>query len=291
MADLNEAMIFVAAVDAGSFAGAGRARGLTRSAIAKAIARLELRLGVRLIHRTTRSISLTDEGRSYYDRCCQILADLEETEASLRLGTLAPRGMLKLTVPDAFGRRCVLPVLYDFIQRWPWVEAEVNFSDNIVDMVEEGFDLALRIGASRVENHLISRVVARYRAVVCASPAYLSAREEPKTFDDLSHHDCLVFSTQSQRQKWRFKTGEQWGDFSGKSRLWLGSGEAICSAALAGMGIACLPSFLVDDDIAQGNLVPLLQHLETESIPVCAIYSSKRHLSPRIRAYSGKLAR
>ncbi len=285
MADLDEVMAFVAAVDAGSFAGGGRARGLTRSAIGKAITRLESRLGARLVHRTTRSLSLTDEGRGFYERCSQILADLEEAEASVGEGVITPRGLLKLTVPDAFGRRCVLPALNAFLTRWPEVEVEVSFTDRVVDIVEEGFDLALRVGGGKVEAHLISRVVARHRSVLCASPSYVDARGEPASIEDLVDHDCLVFSSQSRRQPWRFRRDGEWVEMHGRSRMRLDNAEAICAAAVAGMGIAHLPDFLVEDELAQGRLVPVLQRFETEAVPICAIYSSKRHLSPRVRAF------
>lgn len=291
MADFTEVMAFVGAVNAGSFAAAGRARGLTRSAIAKAITRLELRLAVRLIHRTTRSFSLTDEGQRYYDRCCQILADLEDAEASLAETTIAPRGLLKLTAPDAFGRRCVLPALYDYLKAWPAVEVEVSFTDRIVDIVEEGFDLALRVGGSQVEKHLISRTVALHRSVICASPSYIEKHGQPHRLEDLANHDCLIFSSLGQRQTWPFRVDNEWVEVTARSRMWLDNAEAICNAAGAGMGIAYLPSFLVDDELAQGTLIPLLLDFETRSIPICAIYSSKRHLSPRVRVFIDSLIR
>lgn len=291
MADFTEVMAFVGAVDAGSFAAAGRARGLTRSAIAKAITRLELRLNVRLIHRTTRSFSLTDEGRRYYDRCCQILADLEDAEASLGQTTLAPRGVLRLTVPDAFGRRCALPAVYDFLKTWPAVEVEISFTDRIADIVEDGFDLALRVGGNQVETHLISRTVAQYRSVICASPSYVEKHGEPHRLEDLASHDCLIFSSLGQQQTWSFRVDREWVEVSTRSRMRLDSAEAICHAASAGMGIAYLPSFLVDDELEQGTLVPLLPDFETRPIPICAIYSNKRHLSPRVRVFIDTLVR
>ncbi|MFM0673363.1 LysR family transcriptional regulator [Paraburkholderia sediminicola] len=285
MANLDEVMAFVAAVDAGSFAAGGRARGLTRSAIGKAITRLESRLGSRLIHRTTRSLSLTEEGRGFYERCSQILADLEEAEAGVGENSMTPRGLLKLTVPDAFGRRCVLPALQAFLKAWPAVEVDVSFTDRVVDIVEEGFDLAIRVGGAEVDANLISRVIARHRSVLCASPSYINERGEPKQLDDLINHDCLVFGSQARRQTWRFRSDDEWVEMNGRSRMRLDSGEAICNAAVAGMGIAYLPHFLVDAEIAQGDLVPLLKSRETEIVPICAIYSSRRHLSPRIRAF------
>ncbi len=285
-ANLDEIFAFMSVVDAGSFVGGGRAIGLTRSAAGKALARLETRLGVRLLNRTTRHLSLTDEGRVFYEHCTQILAALDEAEASVGQRTGTPRGVLRLTLPDAFGRLHVLPLLRDYLRTWSEVQVEVSFTDRVVDIVEEGYDLAVRIGDSNTDTRLISRLVAQYRAVVCAAPSYIEERGEPETLADLAKHDCLIFSSRTRRQSWRLRQDDgAWMKVEGRSRLRLDSGEAIRDAAIAGLGIAYLPSFLIDEDLASGRLEALLSSYETEAVRIMAIYPSRRHLPAKVRRF------
>ena len=282
--DLGEIVAFVSAVDEGSFVAAGRAMGLTRSAVGKAMSRLEERLGARLLNRTTRQLSLTDVGRSFYERCTQLLADLDEAEAGAGRPGSVPRGVLRLTIPAAFGRLHVLPLLADYLSQWPELEAEVNLTDRVMDIVEEGFDLAIRIGPLTADTGLIARTVARYSGIVCASQSYLNLHAEPETPADLEAHDCLVFSSRLRRRAWRLlDEGGLWVEVAGRDRLRLDSGEAIRDAAVAGMGVAYLPSFLVDDDIRTGRLRPLLQGHGTESVTILAVYPTKRHLPAKVR--------
>lgn len=175
-ANLNDIQVFMAVVEAGSFIAGGKAMGLSRSAAGKAVMRLEDRLGVRLLNRTTRTLSLTDEGRLLYERGLQILASVDEAEASVAGKCGMPRGVLRLTVPDAYGRHVLLPIIGKYLKAWPDVQVEVSFTDRIADIVEEGFDLAIRIGVTSADSSFVSRVVARCRAMLCASPAYIAAR-------------------------------------------------------------------------------------------------------------------
>ncbi|WNG33375.1 LysR family transcriptional regulator [Archangium minus] len=285
-AQLDEIFAFMSVVDAGSFVGGGRALGLTRSAAGKALARLESRLGVRLLNRTTRHLSLTDEGRVFHEHCLQVLAALDEAEASVGQRTGTPRGVLRLTVPDAFGRLHVLPLLRDYLRTWPEVQAEVSFTDRVADIIEEGYDLAVRINAPSTDTRLVSRLVAQHRAVVCAAPSYLEARGEPATPEELATHECLIFSSRTRRQSWRLRQkGGAWVKVEGRSRLRLDSGEALRDAAVAGLGIAALPGFLVDEDLARGRLKALLPSCETEDVRILAIYPSKRHLPAKVRRF------
>lgn len=285
-ANLNEILVFMAVVDEGSFIAGGKATGLTRSAAGKAVNRLEDRLGVRLLNRTTRALSLTDEGRVFYERGLQILAAVDDAEASVagRLGT--PRGVLRLTVPDAFGRLVVLPLLRNYLEAWPDIQVEVNLTDRQADIVEEGFDLAVRIGDAPPDTRLVSRLIAKYKALLCASPAYLAERGEPLDVDALAAHDCLIFSSRNRRQIWRF-LGEDgaWVKAPGRSRLRLDSGEAIRNAAVAGLGIGFLPDFLVAEDLAAGRLRQVLPELYAGDVKIVAIYPSRRHLEPRVRRF------
>ncbi|KYF50026.1 LysR family transcriptional regulator [Sorangium cellulosum] len=285
-ANLNEILVFMAVVDEGSFIAGGQAMGLTRSAAGKAVNRLEDRLGVRLLNRTTRSLSLTDEGRVFYERGLQILAAVDDAEASVAGPSGTPRGLLRLTVPDAFGRLVVLPLLRRYLETWPEMKMEVSFTDRQADIIEEGFDLAVRIGEAPPDTRLVSRVVARYKAVLCASPSYVAQRGEPLSIDELAGHDRLIFSSRNRRQSWRFLGDDgSWVKAQGRSRLRLDSGEALRDAAVAGLGIAFLPDFLVAADLAAGRLQQVLPDLDAGDVKIVAIYPTRRLLEPRVRRF------
>ncbi|MBY3176800.1 LysR family transcriptional regulator [Rhizobium leguminosarum] len=284
--NLNDILIFMAVVDAGSFIAGGQAVGLSRSAAGKAVIRLEDRLGVRLLNRTTRTLSLTEEGRMFYERGLRILVSVDEAEASVAGQDSTPRGVLRLTVDDAFGRLVVLPLLEKYLRAWPDIQVEVSFTDRLADIVEEGFDLAIRVGATATDTRLVSRVIATYKARLCASPSYLAERGEPRDVDDLAVHDCLISAGRNQRQGWRFRgEGGSWIKARGRSRLRLDSGEAIRDAALAGLGIALLPDFLVTDDLAAGRLRQILADFETDDAKIVTLYPDKRLLEPRVRRF------
>ncbi|MBY5365170.1 LysR family transcriptional regulator [Rhizobium leguminosarum] len=285
--NLNDILVFMAVVDAGSFIAGGQAMGLSRSAAGKAVIRLEDRLGARLLNRTTRTLSLTDEGRMFYERGLQILASVDEAEASVAGQNSTPRGVLRLTVPDAFGRLVVLPLLEKYLRAWADIQVEVNFTDRLADIIEEGFDLAIRISVTTtLDTRLVSRVIASYKARLCASPSYLAERGEPGDIDDIMAHDCLIFASRNQRQGWRFRgEGGPWVKAQGRSRLRLDSVQAIRDAALAGLGIALLPDFLVADDLVAGRLQQVLPSLETADAKIVALYPDKRLLEPRVRRF------
>ncbi|WP_437506355.1 LysR family transcriptional regulator [Sorangium sp. So ce1099] len=285
-ANLSDILVFMAVVEEGSFIAGGQAMGLTRSAAGKAVSRLEDRLGVRLLNRTTRALSLTDEGRVFHDRGLQILAAVDDAEASVAGRSGTPRGLLRLTVPDAFGRLVVLPLLRRYLEAWPDIQVEVSFTDRLADIVEEGFDLAVRIGEAPPDTRLVSRVVARYKAMLCASPSYIAERGEPRSLDDLAGHDCLIFSSRNRRQSWRFVGDDgAWVKAQGRSRLRLDSGEALRDAAVAGLGIAFLPDFLVAADVAAGRLQQVLPDLAAEEVKIVTIYPTRRLLEPRVRRF------
>lgn len=282
--NLDEMRAFVAVVVSASFVAGGRSLGLTRSAAGKAVTRLEAHLGVRLLNRTTRTLSLTDDGQVFYQHCVQIFSQLEDAEGSVGQNTGVPRGTLRVSLPDALGRSQVLPLLAEYRQRWPQVQIEASFSDRVVDLVDEGVDLAVRIGQHTADTSLVSRTVAHHRAVVCAAPAYLQAHGTPVHVDDLNAHECLVFSSRLKRQPWRLQDGTgEWRRVSPNGGLRLDSAEAIRDAALLGLGVACLPAFLVDGHIREGRLIQVLATHGTEDVPVQAVYPSRRHLSPKVR--------
>ncbi|WP_342379944.1 LysR family transcriptional regulator [Myxococcus stipitatus] len=285
-AQLDEMLAFMAVVEAGSFVGGGRALGLTRSAAGKALARLEARLGVRLLHRTTRQVSLTDDGRVFHEHCLQVRAALDDAEASVGQRPGTPRGVLRLTVPDAFGRLLVLPLVDEYLRAWPEVQVEVSITDRVVDIIEEGYDLAVRINVSSPDIRLVSRLVGQDEAVVCAAPSYLRAHGAPSSLAELTEHECLHFCSRTQRQRWRLREkGGAWVRVEGRSRLRLDSGEAIRNAAVAGLGIAYLPRFLVDEDLESGRLEALLPSCDTDPVPISALYPSKRFLPAKVRRF------
>ena len=283
---LGELMTFMAIVEKGSFVAGGRATGVTRSAASKSLGRLEDRLGVRLMHRTTRALSLTDEGRVFYERAIAVVAALNDAHESVAASAGTPRGVLRLTVPDTFGRRVILPMLKRFLAEWPEVQAEVSFSDRPSDIVEEGFDLALRIDYAAPDTQLVSRVIARYERVLVAAPSYLSARGIPEHIDDLADHDALFFVSLRQRQGWRLDLGNGVPvKVQVSGRLRVDSGEALREAAVNGWGIALMPVFLVADELETGGLQRVLPQVVGKSVEVAAIYPSKRLLEPRVRRF------
>ncbi|KAF1005496.1 MAG: HTH-type transcriptional regulator DmlR [Luteibacter sp.] len=284
--DLGALRAFVAVAQTGSFIAGGKSLGLTRSAVGKALARLETHLGTRLLHRTTRRVAMTTDGELFYERCTQVLADLDDAEASIRQERPEPKGVLRMTVSGAFGRIVVLPVLRDYLAAWPRVEAEVSFSDRVVDLVEEGYDLGIRVGGVAPDSSLVARVVARSRPGFYAAPTYLASRGEPERPADLSKHERLLFGSRTTTYPWTFRTpdGERIA-IEAKSRCLFDSGEAIRDAAVTGMGIAFLPDFVAKDEVDSGRLRAVLTSCVTDEIAVFAVYPHRRHLSARVRVF------
>ena len=283
---LGELTIFLAVVETGSFVAGGRATGISRSAASKAISRLEERLGARLINRTTRALSLTDEGRVFYERALTVAAALDDAHASVASFAGTPRGVLRLTMPDTFGRHVILPLLNRFLATWPNVQAEVNFSDRPSDIVDEGFDLALRIDYPGTDSQLVSRVIARYERVLVAAPGYLAAHGEPERVDDLGRHEALLFLSRGRRQVWHLGTDNRALERTSVSgRLRVDSGEALRAAAVEGGGIALLPIFLVADELEAGTLRRVLPQVSASKVEISVIYPSKRLLEPRVRRF------
>ena len=264
---------FVAVVESGSFAAAAARLHLTRSAVGKTVARLESRLGVRLCHRTTRVLGLTEDGEVYYERCVRALAELEAGQAALESGRREPVGRVRISVPVVFGRKCAAPVLYDEARRYPRLKLEISFSDRPVDLVEEGFDLALRNGHLRDQAGLVARKLARQRMAVCGSPAYLKLHGEPATMEELAAHQTIAYGRMgSGIIQWIFPTGERAPvEAPVESRIHMDDLDAISDAATAGMGLAWLPTWLIRDRIASGELVPVLQHLGAVEFNTSAI--------------------
>lgn len=244
--EISALRIFVAVAEAGSFVAGGKAMGLTRSAAGKALARLEAYLETRLFQRTTRRLSLTAEGHEFYHRCCQLLEDLAEAESSIRQNPPLPKGILRLTVSEGYGKMIVLPFIQAFIQESPGINIEVSFSDRVVDLVEEGFDLAIRVGNGTTSYQYITQVIDRTRPQLLASPEYLSQWGMPESLTDLSNHRRLVYGLGAASTAWTL-TDKTQGQITvnGRNHVRFDSGDAIRTAAITGLGVAFLPSFMV----------------------------------------------
>lgn len=290
-ANLNDIAVFMAVAETGSFAAGARVSGLTRSAAGKAVSRLEDRLGVRLLNRTTRALSLTDEGRSFHAHGLRIIDAVDQAEASVASPTGVPRGVLRLSAPHAFGQRVIMPFIEKFLARWPEAQIEASFTDRLVDIVEEGFDLVIRFGGTTVDSRLVSRVLARDQYLIVASATYVDLYGRPSSLDELIEHPCLAFSSRGSRQQWRFKkTDGHWISAQIRSRLRLDSGEALHNAVARDLGIALMPNFLVGEDIRSGRFVHLLPEIPTETVEISAIYPDRRLLDARVRQFIDLLA-
>lgn len=284
--DLGTLRIFVAIVETGSFVSGGKALGLTRSAAGKAMARLEAHLGTRLLYRTTRMVSMTVDGERFYQQCVQILQVLEEAEADIRQDLPQPKGTLRISVTEAYGRIVVLPFLKSFLETWSELDVEVNLSDRVVDLVEEGFDLSIRIGDIPADSQLIARTVEHAQPYLYASASYLKRFGEPAEPSDLTNHQRLVYGLGVHSTGWNLVTSS--GSevcIDGGRKLRFDSGEAIRESALHGMGVAYLPSFLVDDDVESGRLVRLLPNYGGKRLPIQMVYASRNRLAQKVRLF------
>lgn len=277
--------VFAKVVAAGSFSAAGRALGLSQTMVTKHIAALEARLGAKLFHRTTRALSLTPAGRSYLESTGRILADLEAADAAVAGDRVEPRGRLRLNAPVSFGARQLAPLLSEFAHRYPRVDVELGLNDRFVDLADEGWDMAVRIG-NLSDSSLIARRIAPCRTVICAAPSYLSARGTPRTTADLAAHNCLGYtlSRLTGTDRWAFGArGEVQAPISGN--LWANNGDALRAAAVAGQGIAYLPTFIVADDLRAGTLRPIvLDRAAIEFAGIYAVYLPGPHPGAKVRA-------
>lgn len=288
---LNGIDVFVAAVEADSFSAAAERLHLSRSAVAKTVARLEARLGVRLFYRTTRSQRLTEDGQIYYERCVRALAELAAGEAMLDTGRREAAGRLRVSVPVLFGRRCVAPILSRLSALHPKLELDLSFSDRPVNLVEDGFDLAVRNGPVDSGPGLTMRRVAAQRMVVCAAPAYLHEHGTPARLEDLSAHRAVTYGRAGRAIPWRFPLEAGEGLISPPSRLRFDDLEAIADAAVAGHGVSCLPLWLIGDRLAEGTLVTLLDDVPGLVIETYALWPQTQRLPLRVRLAVDALVR
>jgi DNA-binding transcriptional LysR family regulator len=281
---------YVQVVEAGSFVRAAEKLGASTSSTSRLIAELEAHLGARLLNRTTRKLSLTETGQAYYERCVQLLADIEEAEAAAGAAAAVPTGRLKLTCPYNLLAQPIGPALAEFHRRHPQVSFDVTVADRVIDLVDEGFDLAVRIGSPGGEQ-LVARRLGSTRLVPCAAPAYLERHGTPLAPADIAAHRVLTYAYVSTPFQWRLVDG---GGHAHEVRvggpLHANSGELLVAAAVAGMGIAFEPDFVVGPHLARGELQRLLPGYSGPKLDVWAVYPSRRHLSAKVRAFVEHLA-
>jgi DNA-binding transcriptional LysR family regulator len=285
MDKFEDLQAFVAVVEAGSFTAAAERLDSTKSAVSRRVSRLEERLGVQLLRRTTRVLNLTETGQSFYDHSARILADLDEAEAAVQLEHGELRGSLRVALPLSFGVRHMCKPIAAFTKQHPKLHFDLDLNDRRIDLVEEGMDLALRIGHLK-DSSLIARKLFEVHTVIAASPHYLKAHGEPRTPEDLRDHDCLVYSNLADPDKWSWKDekGKQHG-VKVNTVLRASSGDFLANAAAHGLGVVIQPTFLASEAIRRGNLVPLLTQYEWPVSPAYAVYPPTRHLSYRVRAF------
>jgi DNA-binding transcriptional LysR family regulator len=281
---------FVRVAEAKSFTAAAKRMRLSKSLVSRQVAALEAELGVRLLQRTTRSLTLTEAGERYFEASQRILAQLEEAKLSVSTLQAAPRGRLLVNAPMSFGFLHLAPVLPQFLERHREIEIEMTLNDRFIDLIEEGFDMAVRIGRLP-DSSLVARKLAPLRRTVSASPAYLARHGTPAVPDDLKAHECLCYSNLARSEEWRFvhADGRPW-PVEVKGRLRANNGDALRAAALQGAGIANLPSFIIGADLQAGRLVSLLADYVPQDAAIYAVYPHSRHLSPKVRAFTEFLA-
>ena len=282
---------FVKAVELGSFSAAAAALGLSAPMIGKHVQFLEGRLGARLLNRTTRRQSLTDFGQGYYDRCRVILGEVKAADALAQDHQSEPRGKLKITAPVHFGRRCVLPALIELARSYPKLELDLSFSDRVVDLAEDGFDLAIRTGDLADRAGVIARRIARQPMIVCAAPAYLEEHGRPDSIEDISKRHAIVYRRSGPIPPWLFPLAAQpCIEVTPQHRIRLDDLDAIADAAEMGAGLAWLPHWLVRDRILQGRLITILPQQQPFLYDCHAIWLQTPHLPLKVRVTIDRLA-
>jgi DNA-binding transcriptional LysR family regulator len=288
MDQLTALKVFLNVVETGSFSAASERMGLSRAAASKQVSQLESHLGGRLLNRTTRHVSLTESGRIYFERCREILHNLEEADGAVTGLAQEPRGNLRISVPTNFASEHLLPLVAEFTKKYPEVQVEMICGERHVDLVDEGFDLAIRM-TNLGDSNLIARRLARCRHVIVASPDYLAGQPAPRIPDDLAQLDCLQYA---------HRTGGVWPftkdglDYSVKvnSVFTTNNPDVLLAATVSGMGVALIPTFLASEAIRRGELIVLLQDFETLEVQIYAVYASRKFLPAKIRAFVDYLA-
>ncbi len=288
--DIASMALFAEVVRRQSFTSAAREVGLAKSAVSKRMALLEDRLGVRLLLRTTRKLSLTEDGLRYYEHCAALLSAAEAAEAAVAGASSTPRGPMRLNAPVAFAQMFLADALASFRRAQPGIEFQLSTDDRLVDVVEGGFDLVIRVSRLR-DSSLVARRLATDRLVVCASPAYLAARGRPASPAELVGHECLHYSLVPLHAEWRFRGASGTLAVPVSTAFSSSDGTVLRRAALAGLGLAVLPWFMVARDVAEGRLELLLEGQRRAEIGIYAVYASRKNLPARTRLLLDHLVR
>lgn len=285
MDKLSGMLAFVKTAELGSFVAAGRALEISASAVGKGVARLEQEVGVRLLQRSTRRIQLTAEGRLFHERCRRVLDDLEDAQAMLSLSRETPRGKLRVSAPIV-GYHFLIPLVPEFLARYPEVELDITFSDRAIDLIDEGIDVAIRSGDLR-DSRLVSRPLQTFRLLLCAAPSYLERHGTPAELRDLAQHACVRFRHPDSGKllDWPWREDLAGDEPRLRTVLACNNIEAVLGATLRGIGIACMPDFLVRDALAEGRLVSVLEPHLGPARQFRALWPSSRHLSPKVRVW------
>ncbi|NOK04846.1 MULTISPECIES: LysR family transcriptional regulator [Myxococcus] len=280
--DLNELLVFARVVQAGSFTAAARGLRMPKSTVSRKVSELETRVGAQLLQRTTRKLRLTDVGRTYYEHCARIVAEAEQAELAVTRMQAAPHGLLRVTTPLTFS--FIGPLVSTFIKQYPEVQLEMVCTDRNVDLVAEGFDVAIRAGRL-ADSSLMARRLGIVERVVIAAPSYLKARGTPKAPKDLEKHDCLLFGAGLENNIWTLHSGNRSVDVKVPARIVVNEPDMLYAVARAGSGIALLPNLHFSSELAAGRLQRILPDWSSTGAPVHAVYPSARHHSPKVMAF------
>lgn len=286
MDKFNDINIFVRSAQTRSFSVAAQQLKMSPSAVSKAVMRLEESLGIRLMNRTTRKITLTDDGAAFYERCRQILGELEEAELEVTRSQSTPTGTLRIDLTTELGQLHIIPALPQFIERYPDLKLNISLGNRIADVIEEGIDAVVRIGVGP-DSSLIMHGLGTARFIVCAAPNYLRRSGIPQTLEDLKHHNCISFVSPWTGRvfDWQFQQDGQEIRLPVEGNLCLNNGESILDVALAGVGLVQIYNYIANEAIARGKLKPVLEKYVAPGSPISVVYPQKRHLSAKIRAF------
>lgn len=279
----QEMRVFSAVVEASSFVGAADILDMSKAAVSRYVSELEQRLGVRLLHRTTRRLSLTPEGEVFLARCREILSSIEASEVEITTRSVSVSGLLKVSVPVSFGIRHMAPLWPDFLDLHPQLNLDVQLADRLIDLVDEGFDLAIRI-ARLEDSSLISRQIAATRLVLCAAPSYLERRGVPAHPSDLATHDVVGYSLLATGDQWQFEGPDGPVSVKVRPRFWSNNGDSCIAACVQGAGIQLQPTFLIDEELRRGALVEVLPQYQAATLGIYAVYPTRKFVLPKVRA-------
>jgi DNA-binding transcriptional LysR family regulator len=276
---------FVEVVKCGSFSTAAAALGVSKAHVSQQISRLEERLGTRLLHRTTRKISLSETGRIYYEQCQQIVQDLENAEQSVNILQNDAQGLLRISAPHLLGEVLLIPAIARFLKLHPKLEIDIDLNSHKVDLIANRYDIAVEVG-ERKDINVVNRILAPTRFHVVASPEYLQRFVAPQHPDDLKHHQCLLFSEYGQTKPWRFSGPDGFFSITPNCRWRSNSGHGLRAGAKQGLGLAYLPDYYLREDIAQGALVKVMSNWQSADRNLVAIYQHRLHVSSKIRLFT-----